>query len=161
MSRVLAVGSEPKRRLRRGSAALFVGAGVMLAVGLISIVFTTHGTKPPGQGAPTGAPAAGPTTPAPEPRVTHSVRYELTGDGALDITYVDGSTIAQVAKADTPWSATLSFAVPAHSTQFYSLTARDAGQGSLTCRLVVDGTPVAEQTVSAPGAVVRCSKTLG
>jgi MmpS family membrane protein len=164
MGPVPAVDSALQRRLRPGPVALVAGLGVVLAVGLVSAVLVTHRTSP-AQGTPAVLPVAGSAAPAthtPTPLVTHSVRYELSGGAALDITYVvDGSGIAQVAEADSPWAASVSLRAPAQGTQFYSLSARDGGQGTLTCRITVDGTVVAEQTVGVPDGVVRCSKTLG
>ncbi|GLY69484.1 MmpS family transport accessory protein [Amycolatopsis taiwanensis] len=156
-----AVDSTPERRLRHGSVALIAGLGVVLAVGLVFGVLTTHRTSV-AQGPPAGMPAAGPVTPAPAPPVTHSVQYELSGGRALNITYVvQDSNIAQVAEADGPWSASLSWQIPAHSGQFYSLSAEDSGQGTLKCRITVDGTLLAEQTVATPGGVVRCFVAAG
>jgi hypothetical protein len=152
---------DPVRKGRRhhsGSIALIAGLGVVLAVGLT--VLTAH--KPdPASSTLTGTPAADSLVAPPDPLVTHNVSYQLTGDGALNITYVTAnSDIAQVTRASTPWSVTLSWQTPEHGSLFYSLTAQDAGPGTLSCRIVVDGAVVSERLVSGPNAVVRCSETL-
>jgi hypothetical protein len=146
------------RRHHSGSIALIAGLGVLLAVGLTVLTAHKPDTAP---SALTGTPAGGPFVAQPEPLVTHTVSYQLTGDGALNITYVTAnSDIAQLMLASTPWSVTLSWQTPEHGSSFYSLTAQDAGQGTLNCRIVVDGAVVSERLVSGPNAVVRCSKTL-
>ncbi|HKS43802.1 MAG TPA: MmpS family transport accessory protein [Amycolatopsis sp.] len=157
-----AVGQVPKMRwLRSGPVTLFAGAAVLLAVGLISIVVTTHRTSPV-PGAPAGAPTAGPVNPAPEPLVTHTVRYELTGGAARNISYVtQGSGLAQVAATGSPWAVSLERQAAPRSSQYYSLSAQDTGQGTLKCRVLVDGTVISERSVTGPGEVVRCAKTLG
>ena len=55
----------------------------------------------------------------------------------------------------------LRWQAPASSSQYYSLSAQDSGQGALKCRILVDGTVVSERTVGAPNGFVRCSKTVG
>src|SRR5205823_3360429 len=150
MGVVPAVGPASKRRLRSGSVVLIAGLGVVLAVGLTSVAITTHKPAAGALGG-TGVPAARPVDPAPVPVVTHTVVYELTRGGALNVTYVtQNSDLAQVAQVSTPWSASVTVEVPVRSPQYYSLTAQDTGAGNLTCRIRVDGAVVSEHTVAAP-----------
>jgi hypothetical protein len=160
-----AVDSALRRRLRPGSVALISGLGVVLAVGLVSAVLvtqlTTHGARP-AQGTPERFPVAGSATATSPPVVIHSVRYELSCDGAVNITYVvEDADIAQVAEAGSPWSVSVSWQARANSALFYSLSAEDGGLGTLKCRITVDGTVLTEGTVSGPNGVLRCSKTVG
>jgi hypothetical protein len=100
-------------------------------------------------------------SPVPETLVTHSVRYELSGGTALNITYVtEGAAISQVPQAAASWSVTLERTGPAGTAQYYSVSAQDAGPGTLKCRILVDGVVLSERTVTAPNGVVRCSKSL-
>ena len=139
---------------------LIAGLGVVLAVGLVTGLLATNraGAPAPASLSGTGAPAV--STPAPV--VSRAVVYELTGGaGALNITYAGpNADIAQVEQADTPWSVTLDREAAEGSTQFYSLSASNAGGGKLNCRIFVDGTVVSEASVAAPQDVVRCSKSM-
>ncbi|WP_236796887.1 MmpS family transport accessory protein [Amycolatopsis sp. GM8] len=147
-----------QRKPRSGLAVLLAALGVVLAVGLVSAVVAKR------PDAPTPATLNGinpPTAPASVPVVSHLITYQLTGVGdALTITYVgQGADIEQVAEAVVPWSASVQHTSPEGSDQYFSLTARNAGSGSLGCRITVDGTTVSEST-AGPQDVVRCSKSM-
>jgi hypothetical protein len=149
-----------RRRPGSGSVALLAALAVILAVGLISVMVAG---QRPAQPAPasfggTGVPAA----PAPAPVVVHTVTYQLLGGpAALTITYVaQGTDIAQVAEARTPWSAVIEHRSTAQSSPYYSLSAQNTGPGTLKCRILVDGTTVSEGSVADPHGVVRCWKSL-
>src|SRR4051812_44292944 len=118
------------RRPRSGSVVLMAGLAVVLAVGVISMVIADQRKGDPAmgtQGGP-GTPAAGPVKPPPSrPLVSHAVTYELTGDGALNITYVTrGSDIAQVSEATDLWSVSLEDQTAPDVQRYYSLMAQDA-----------------------------------
>ncbi|MDQ0382216.1 MmpS family transport accessory protein [Amycolatopsis thermophila] len=157
----VAPGRGPRRPLS-SSLAVFAGLGVLLTVGLTSMLIAgARGTDPAvgslsGAGAPVEAPVAA------VPQVSHAVTYELTGGaGALNVTYVaQGSDIAQVLDAGTPWSVSLTRTGPRGGEQYFSLSAQNAGGGTLICRITVDGVVVSERSVSTPQGMVRCSKSL-
>ncbi|NKQ58673.1 hypothetical protein HFP15_38100 [Amycolatopsis sp. K13G38] len=149
-----------QRRLGSGALVLIAGLGVVLAVGLVTGLIATNRSSAPAPAslAGTGAPVA----PAPAPVVSHAVVYELSGgQAALNITYVgQDAGIAQVAQAGTPWSVALERQVAKDSTQYYSVSAQNAGSGTLNCRIVVDGVTVSEASAAAPQGMVRCSKSM-
>ena len=160
MGVVPAVGPASRRRLSSGTVVLLAGLGVVLAVGVVSVLVAVQ--RPD---APPPATLTGPEVPAAPPvaaAVTHVVTYELTGRGtARNITYVgQGADIEQVPQAGAPWSTTLQHTVPAGGSEYFSLTAQNAGPGTLGCRIWVDGTPVSTSSVDAPQGMVRCSKSL-
>jgi len=142
--------------------AVFAGLGVLLTVGLTSMLIAgARGADPEvsalnGAGAPIAAPVA------PAPQVSYAVTYELTGgDGAVNVTYVArGADIAQVRETGTPWAVSVERTGAQGAEQYFSLTAQNAGAGTLTCRITVDGVVVSERSVTMPQGAVRCSKTL-
>ncbi|KAA9157215.1 hypothetical protein FPZ12_025680 [Amycolatopsis acidicola] len=138
------------------------GFAVVVAVGLITVLVA--GQRSAGPSAPsTLGDSAAPVVPAPARTVAHTVLYELEGaTAALNITYVaDGSAIAQVAQAPTPWSAAVQRHGAEGEEQYYSLSAQNSGPGKLTCRIVVDGATVSERAVAESQGVVRCAKSVG
>lgn len=160
MGVVPAAGRAPRQRKpKSGTAVLLAGLGVVLAIGVISAVIAGQRTAEP-----TPATLNGVNVPAAPPVpvvVVHVVTYELTGGGsALNITYVgQGADIEQVSEAATPWSATVNHTGTAGGSEYFSLTARNAGAGSLGCRISVDGSTVSESS-AGPQGVVRCAKSL-
>jgi hypothetical protein len=151
--------AQRQRRLRSGTVVLLAGLGVVLAIGLVSLLVAGRRSGDPSPATLNGVNP--PAAPAPVPVIVHLVTYELTGTGsALNITYVgQGADIEQVAQAAAPWSTTVEHSSTAEASQYFSLTARNAGPGGLGCRILVDGTMVSESTTGAQG-VVRCSKSL-
>ena len=149
-----------KRRLGSGSIVLIAGLGVVLAIGLVTGLVAAQRSNAPGPASLTGTGA--PAVPAPVERVSHAVTYQLSGGhGALNITYVaQASDIAQVAQAGTPWSVSVDHQSTVGSVRYYSLSAQNAGSGTLECRIVVDGKIVSEASVAAPHGMVRCSKSM-
>lgn len=135
------------------------GLGVVLAIGLMQMLVA--GERPAAPSSATLNGVTPPAAPAPVPVVVHVVTYELFATGsALNITYVgQGADIEQVVQAAPPWSTTVEHSSTAGGSQYFSLTARNAGPGNLGCRILVDGTAVSEATTGAQG-VVRCSKSL-
>ncbi|GAA4552617.1 MmpS family transport accessory protein [Amycolatopsis samaneae] len=91
--------------------------------------------------------------------VRHAVVYELTGTGgARNLTYVGGGTdLVQSAEVTTPWSTSFTRTGPGDRTEFYSLSAQHAGQGTLRCRVLVDGVVVAEKVVNGDGSQLICT----
>ena len=161
MGVVPAVDHAPQERRRgSGSIVLIAGFAVVLAIGLATGLVAVQRSGAP-QPASLGGASAPAAVPAPAARVSHLVRYELTGGHALNITYVaQDSQIAQVADAAAPWSVSLDAQSVAGSTRYYSVSAQNAGAGPLSCRIVVDGQTVSEASVTASQGVVRCSKSM-
>ncbi len=99
--------------------------------------------------APAGDPAA---IDAVAPAATE-VTFEVTGSGSVGaITYIRGESVAQVSGVELPWEQTgPAAAEPAE----YSISAAGAS-GEISCRIVVDGVVLAEESDSEYSAV-SCS----
>lgn len=162
MGVVPAVDSRNGRGPDVGTTVLIAVLGVMLTIGLVTLLGA--GQRPAGGPVPSPPGVTGaPVVAAPVVRtVAHTVTYELTGgQTALNITYVaQGAAIAQVAQAGTPWTVIIERHDSAGSALYVSVSARNAGPGPLRCRVQVDGTTVAEATAGEPGGMVRCSKSV-
>jgi hypothetical protein len=88
---------------------------------------------------------------------TITVSYEVTGDGPVEIAYVHKpGEPKRIADAKLPWRGTTTMGSPA----FLMVTAvrADAGSGSISCRVKVDGEEVAQSTHDGGFATVACSK---
>jgi hypothetical protein len=109
-------------------------------------------TAPP-SGDPTGDP---PTREPSAPADGAVVTYEVTGDGPVTIQYLKSdSQIESLTGERLPWRV----AVRMPKTNFLvSLTASREGGGSgrITCRVLVDGKTVSEQTSGGTLAIVAC-----
>jgi hypothetical protein len=152
--------------------AVLLCAGAATA-GLIAYRNTDSGTGaqptlepvPPGRTAqpdPTVPPTEPPTGPPSEDRATRApadgavVTYEVTGDGPATIQYLTADAeIESLSGESLPWRTELRMQ---KGNFFVSLTAsRDGGgSGKLTCRVLVDGKTVAEQTSDGTLAIVAC-----
>jgi hypothetical protein len=90
--------------------------------------------------------------------VTHMVIYELLGEhGVRNVTYVaDGAAIVQEREAATPWSKSFQRTGVEGGREFYSVSAQNAGPGTLRCRIIVDGRVVGENSVAGDRAMVTC-----
>jgi hypothetical protein len=110
-----------------------------------------------------GLPTALPTLPTDLPALPGTtgrpitVTYEVTGDGPVQIGYVDKSGEPKhVADVKLPWKATTTMDSPT----FLLVTAirEDTGAGSVRCRISVDGEEVAQSSRDGGFATVACSK---
>jgi hypothetical protein len=141
-----------------GSAAIVVGV-VVLAVAIAAQLIPENGRGD------SSARAAGQTSgvqplAAAARTVTHAVVYELLGDyGVRNVTYVaQGAAIAQERAADTPWSRSFQRTGIEGGTEFYSVSAQNLGDGTLRCRIVLDGSVVSENSVSGDREIVTCAR---
>lgn len=92
--------------------------------------------------------AAAPTAPA-----AAQITYEVTGSGSgVTITFGRGTSVAQVAGADLPWERT---APAAGEPTDYSVTAA-GGSGELSCRILVDGAAISEESAAGDYPAVSC-----
>jgi hypothetical protein len=88
---------------------------------------------------------------------TITVTYEITGDGPVEIGYVDKpGEPKRVADAKLPWKATTTMDSPAFL--LVSAVRGDTGSGSIRCRISVDGKEVAQSSRDGGFATVACSK---
>ncbi|MBW0119040.1 MmpS family transport accessory protein [Pseudonocardia abyssalis] len=121
------------------------GSGASQAAGTVEIGRSadSDGSAP----APAGDPAA---TDAPAGPTATEVTFEVTGSGPVGaITYSRGAVVANVSGVELPWEKT----VPAAAeTVEYSISAAGA-TGEVSCRIVVDGVVLAEETDSEYSAV--------
>lgn len=118
-----------------------------------TVAFGTSTDGEPAGAAATGDPAT--DDPAATPQAAEVV-FEVTGSGTAGvITYGRGASVGQVSAVELPWR----YTVPATGEPTdYSVAAAGAS-GEVSCRIVVDGTVVAEATDSEYSAVA-CSGRL-
>jgi hypothetical protein len=144
---------------------LCIGAG---AAGVIAYRNSQDGSTPATD--PTRAPAPDPTRepdeddrPIATPRPTEGgagvVTYEVTGDGPARITYQANARGAaeQVRSATLPWRVEVSMSEDIFSASVFATRVR-ANQGSITCRVLIDGEEVVSRTARGPRAVAVCLK---
>lgn len=85
------------------------------------------------------------------------VEYRVHAKGssrAIQITYGTGAGgIAQAASAALPWRKRLGTS----DAGIYTLNAQNAGSGSITCAIYVDGSLVDRQTSTGPYSFVQCA----
>jgi hypothetical protein len=110
-----------------------------------------------------GLPTELPTLPTDLPALpgttgrTITVTYEVTGDGPVEIGYVDKpGEPKRVAGAKLPWKATTTLDSPAFL--LVSAIREDTGSGTVRCRIRVDGEDVAQSSRDGGFATVACSK---
>ncbi len=145
---------EPGKAARGSSLGNVV---VVLGVVVVAIVVAAY--VMPQAGRPLkDQPAAVPPPVSVIQTVSHSVVYELFGPhGARNLTYAgEGASLIQQSEVATPWTTSFVRTGPADRTEFYSLSAQNAGPGELRCRIVVDGVVVADKTVDGEGALFGC-----
>lgn len=124
------------------------GSGATQAGGTVAIERSADsgGSDP----APAGDPAA---TDAPAAPAATEVTFEVTGSGSVGaITYSRGASVGQVSGVELPWEQTGPAA--AEPTE-YSVSAA-GGSGEISCRIVVDGVVLVEESDSEYSAV-SCS----
>lgn len=138
----------PAPRKRRKWPWIVGGAAALL---LVIAVAGGGGQAPAGSTSTAGGSA---------PAVSSSaatVVYEITGSGrASNVTYNSdgGGSIAQEAGVKLPWRKEISvdrgFAIT-------TVSAQNAGSGQITCRILVDGEVVKENTSSGQYSIVTCT----
>ena len=114
------------------------------------------GTAPAGTGPAGTAPAVGAPDDgaAAQPPAAAQVTYEVTGSGSAGtITVGRGTSVTQVSGAELPWQQTSP--VAAEPTE-YSVSAA-GGSGEITCRIVVDGAVLSEESEDGDYSAVSCS----
>lgn len=119
-------------------------SGAPQAGGTVAIGRSADGGSDPGLA---GDPAAADADAAP---AATEVTFEVTGSGSVGaITYSRGPSIAQVSGVELPWERT---GPAADGPAEYSVSAT-GGSGELSCRIVVDGVVLAEETDGGSSAV--------
>ncbi len=85
-----------------------------------------------------------------------TARYEVIGDSgaANNVTYEINNGQQQDTKVALPWSKEFTIG---QGFQPLVLNAQNAGGGSISCRILVDGSVVSEHTSTGQYAVVSCS----
>lgn len=91
----------------------------------------------------------------------HTVTYEMSGIGIVpDLSYVVGeqNKTVDLAKVTVPWKETIMLPVgPAGGFAQISVTSPETGEGSLGCRIFLDGVLANQQTSTDGYAGVVCS----
>ncbi|MGX6602798.1 MmpS family transport accessory protein [Micromonosporaceae bacterium Da 78-11] len=108
-------------------------------------------------GLPTDLPTDLPTAPDGEGKQI-SVTYEITGEGPVDIVYLEklGGLPKQLSNVTLPWTVTASMSTPA----LVSVSARrsiDGPEGEVACRTLVDGQEVVTNAGSGVNASTSCN----
>lgn len=102
---------------------------------------------PPAEANPPGAEAE-----------SRTVLYEVTGSGeALNVTYTtDGlASTEQQQNAKLPFSKEIT--LPSEAFQIFSVSAQNAGSGTISCRITVDGKVIKEASSNGQYSVVMCN----
>jgi hypothetical protein len=152
-------------------------SGGAVAAGLIayrkseaanSVDPTRRPTAEPGpsqEPGPSREPTGGPDDPTAPPSGAPSgdgggvVTYEVTGDGPVRITYQRGARggTEQIRNAKLPWRVEVQTNDDAFVVSIFATRLR-ANQGSITCRVLIDGEEVVSRRASGPRALVTCLK---
>ncbi|MDT8915055.1 MmpS family transport accessory protein [Amycolatopsis sp. PS_44_ISF1] len=145
----------PVRARTSGSAVVVIG---VIAVAFAVAACVMPKTSPRSGGSP-ATPVVDVAKAEPVVQTaSHIVVYQLLGQNARNLTYVaGGADLEQLAAVTVPWSVTITHTGPAGEAAFSSLAAQNAGPGTLTCRILVDGGLVAEKSVSGPGRQLSCT----
>ena len=85
-----------------------------------------------------------------------TIRYEVTGDSgvAQNVTYQVTGGQQQDTQVSLPWSKEFTAGT---GFQAFVVTAQNAGSGSISCDIAVDGKIISQQTSNGQYAVVTCS----
>jgi Mycobacterium membrane protein len=166
-----AYGPAPRRRSNVPLVALILAVTVLLCGGAVTAgVMVVNAVKDRAEEAikpiteptlpqlPTEAPdlPGMPSLPGTSGR-TITVTYEVTGDGPVQIGYVDKpGEPKRVAEAKLPWKETTTLDSPAFL--LVSAVREDTGSGTVRCRISVDGEEVAQSSRDGGFATVACSK---
>ncbi|MBN9797754.1 MmpS family transport accessory protein [Pseudonocardia alni] len=163
-----AVQEDPRRR--RWPWVVGVAAAAAAAVPIGLAVFGGTGDETPaawregsvafgastGGGQPGVVPATEVSTAptAPTAPAAAQITYEVTGSGSgVTITFGRGTSVAQVSGTDLPWERT---APAAGEPTDYSVTAA-GGSGELSCRILVDGAVISEESADGDYSAVSCN----
>ncbi|BBG00902.1 hypothetical protein Pdca_21110 [Pseudonocardia autotrophica] len=99
-------------------------------------------------------PGAAPAVDAAAEPAAAEVTFEVTGSGTADtITVGRGTSVTQVTGADLPWDRT---SPAADEPTDYSVSAT-GGSGEISCRILVDGAVISEESAEGNFSAVSCS----
>jgi len=93
-------------------------------------------------------------------RRTVAVHYHVTGTGAIDtVTYTGGNLIiAQDSAPTVPWDRDVTVSGVFTVVELDAMNG--AGGGSITCRILENGSVIAEKTANGSGAAANCAGDL-
>jgi hypothetical protein len=84
-----------------------------------------------------------------------TIRYEVDGAAAaMNVTYMVDHGQEQDTKVTLPWSKEFT---AGQGFQAFVVNAQNAGTGSISCRILIDGKVITEKTSNGQYAVVMCS----
>ncbi|GAA4597412.1 hypothetical protein BJY16_002346 [Actinoplanes octamycinicus] len=161
------------RRSNTPLIALILAVGLLLCGGVVttSVLLVQRAADKAKEAAakiPDALPTVVPTTlPSDVPAVPGltdgkpvTVKYEVTGSGPATILYAEklGDLPKTIKQTKLPWKMTLSM----EGAAFASVTGirESLEDGSISCKVTVDGATVAEQTKSGPAATATCNKLI-
>ncbi|WP_173041291.1 MmpS family transport accessory protein [Phytohabitans flavus] len=89
------------------------------------------------------------------------VVYEVTGDGPVSIVFLkaDGVTPERASDTDLPWRKELTLAEDAALVTVTAIRS-GGGQGSIECRITIDGEEVSKKSASGTFATATCTKLI-
>lgn len=162
----------PRRKSNGPILAVVIVLAVLLAGGTVTTCALLGRTPDPGT--TTGAtrdpetPEPQPTTPDAEPSDDDGgygsgakVVYEVTGDGPVSIVFLkaDGVTPERASDTDLPWRKQLTLSEDAALVTVTAIRS-GGGDGSIECRITIDGEEVAKKKASGTFATATCTKLI-
>jgi hypothetical protein len=158
----------PPRRSNGPLLAVVVALAVLLigGAGVAGVLLVNRGEDGGDRtaGNPTPAPSVDeprPTTAAPTRGDGRVVVYEVTGDGPVSIVYLkeNGLTVAQARDADLPWRLELTLEEDAARVTVTAIRGA-LSDGTIECRVMVDGEEVEKRSGSGTFATVTCTEQI-
>jgi hypothetical protein len=163
----------PRRRSNGPILAVVIVLAVLLAGGTVTMCALLGQTPDPGTTATDNTPdpetpQATQTTPDTEPTKDDNgngsgakVVYEVTGEGPVSIVYLkeDGITPERANDTDLPWRKQLTLSDDAALVTVTAIRS-GGGDGSIQCRITIDGEEVAKKSASGTFATATCTKLI-
>lgn len=138
----------PAKRKRGGGRVVFGVFCGIAAVIFIAIIAASHGSAPQPSPAATGASAPA-VTASQAPPAAQTVTYVATGSSA-DVAYGPAGSDAT---GSVPMRKTTAIGTPA---TYYAISAQLNGGGSVSCKILVNGTVVSQATASGGYNIAQC-----
>jgi len=167
----------PRRRSNGPLLAVVITLAVLLTGGTVTMCALLGRTEDPNTTTTdttrdTETPRPELTTPAAEASETYGsgdsgdgtgekVVYEVTGDGPVSIVFLkeDGVTPERAGDTDLPWRKQLTLADDAALVTVTAIRS-GGGDGSIQCRITIDGKEVAKKSASGTFATATCTKLI-
>lgn len=165
----------PRPRSNGPILAVVIALAVLLVGGAVTagVLLVNSGDNP---GTVTTDPTRSSETPQPEPTgpepsktddydsgggTGEKVVYEVTGDGPVSIVFLkaDGRTPERATDTDLPWRKELTLSEDAALVTVTAIRS-GGGEGTIECRITVDGEEVSKKKASGTFATATCTKLI-